>query len=677
MRNRRVLAALVVLVLAGCKSKQETYLEQLERDWQQVEVTAPADDAAQIPHFEAFLARYPAVHEFGNPRAGEAEQRVAAAKEHLAAAARDAELVRLAAVRQRQLAPVMVRLLWRLVEGVTDLGRDTQVLHLVEGGVHQVLRGEFARANWAVLRELPLDQLRRVLGAPIYDHKARRYDAAALEQLLAALYLPPETALFGTTAKHLYPVFRRRLRAEWLLYRGLERHFADRIGALEETFAALAPEAGEEASFRQVWHEQGNDRRCFYAYLYYDLDAPAHCGLPPGELTHLDLGFWVRRFEDGTAATLGRYLRRVLAAYDNDWLVEQEQKPPARFQATSVWVEGKQAEFVRLQPLLYGGNVFVVRTDAGETTTNGWERVAFSPPVPPPTLSDPRTGDRLLAEPLPPGPAFYSPDGAELAVFAREAKWFEAEGFTPLRSMTLAGEALRLNRAARTADGALVALAFYNHQDSHGHATLIVDGRTGELRERLDGFVAHQGLAVNQDATIIAGYWGGQEVEVRFRGAADTPVRPPLRLATRGALALHPTLPILISGAHGTEIWDLDTGTRLATLRQSDYASGRAFNADGSRLWTASADGGAVDRFDATAKSLTLERRFPGQYPDGRWLRGGLLWILDQGVARVVDPTTGKTVGRPVRAGALRAASPDGRALLLDAGSDTLRWSAR
>lgn len=421
--------------------------------------------------------------------------------------------------------------------------------------------------------------------------------------------------------------------------------------------------------------------------MYYDQDAPRLCGIAPGEVDHLDVGFWVRRFEDGTAGILGTFIRKVLAAYDREWLatLDGEATPPVFSKA---YVDDQEVKFVRLQPMLYGGNQYVVRDGEGEKVLPEGVAVRFDPPEPRPELPK-DSADRLIHTNnrfsqlwfLPASGIGDVPDASQtpapstLIGLGQTHVRLDPDTLQVLAETPVGREGEVPNTRRLSGNGQFLVVGLRSNQ-GNVRDTLILDAATGRELERLPGFQSAGSLAVNHDATILAGCRGGQEIEVRFRG---DPPRQPLHLKTSGPLVLHPTLPILIAGSRVTQVWDLSTGTMVGSVRPDEYAQDRAFDPSGRLLWTGAAQRGVVEAFEPSTHALTFMKEIKGEYPGARWIPGPAprLLVSDAGRTRVWDVNSGKILGRSVLANGINGISPDGRRAYLNAraSTETLIWA--
>ncbi|OJH42356.1 hypothetical protein [Cystobacter ferrugineus] len=702
------------LVLAGCKSEREKYLEGVEAEWQRLTANEPAANIERVRAYEAFLTRYPEASPHGNPHTEEARRRMGEAQARLDA---EAKLLQLVQQRRTQLLPLLSDTIFSLAGGARDIGRDTHLIHLVNRGVHLVRRGVVRTANWVVARELPpLSRLRAVMGAAIHDKKRRAYNPELLRELLEAAYLPPGTPLLGTTTDEIFPVFRRRLRVEMQLHDCLAELVAPRIPEIEREFTTalkskstrrwLDDEPAEpggwhsEHAWDRSWWEHPKDRRSFYAWVYYERRVTYVCGIAPGESSPSEVGFWIRRFEDGTAPVLAGSLKRVLSAYDGDWLKSLDPSfahPKVAYlgdKAVEYFGARRRTDPARFELVFRDWNDKPVGEDGEqetpeEQTVPEGDPLWFEEPGSRPEYHDGKTGDRLIRLEVQLRRLFFTEDSNQLlAIFEDRLDWLNVE---TMRS----GELVRSARSIPTPSGTQV----YGVVLSRDGLTLAVQYRefmrlvemnlpdaeasekTSRLEFRLDP------IAINADATILAGFGANQTMEVHFLGAAESPERKVVQLPLKplplkpSMIVLHPTLPLLVVGQGQPVLWDLSTGEEIGTA-EGDSLSDEAFDAEGKRLFTVSGEfateddesEGILSRFDPKTRTFTVEKRFKG-VRSGHWLPKGRLLLREGDVFRVVDGKTFQTVGRPVHADGFSAASPDGRWLLLDLEDDMLLWS--
>ncbi|MCY1074110.1 hypothetical protein [Archangium lansingense] len=707
MKARGWLVA-AALVLAGCKSEREKYLEGVESEWQRLTASEPAVDTERVRAYEAFLARFPEANPHGNPHAEEARRHMGEAQARLDAEAKRLQLVQ---NRRTQLLPLIADTLFSLAGGARDIGRDTHLIRMENRGVHQVGRGVVRTANWEVTSELPaLSRLREVMGAALYDKRRRAYDPGLLRELLESAYLSPGTPLLGTTTEALFPVFRRRLRVELRLHRCLAELVAPRIPELEREFnAALKsrsttrrwledtpPETDgwweSEHAWDRSWWDNPKDRRSFYAWVYYTR-GPHNCGIAPGEVTSLDVGFWIRRFEDGTAPVLAEAIERVLKAYDGEWLKSLEIHPI--WDKVAYLDDGRGVEYLGTRRRTDPARFEIVYRDwhgqpvgedgeqetPEEQTVEEYGSLFFEEPTPSPEFRDEKTGDRLirLAEPQP-RKLFFSEDGKQLLAFSeRQVEWLDVETLRSERSVSIPSAPSRVDHVVLSGDGRTFAVKFEEGMRPAG--VRMQDAQTGEttrwlMQLRLDY------VAVNADATLLAGFGPNRTLEAHFLGPEGSPERPVVQLPLESSqIALHPTRPWLVTGNSKLELWDLSTGEKLGTA-EGNHLWERAFDAEGKRLFAVNEQyregnygrEGVLSRLDPETRAFTVEKRFKGA-SEGHWLPKGRLLLRKGDVFRVVDGKTFQTVGRPVRARYFKAASPDGRWLLLDLEDDMLLWS--
>ncbi|NMO15748.1 hypothetical protein HPC49_03315 [Pyxidicoccus fallax] len=687
MGPSRLWLLVLLVTLAGCKSEQERHLEALEADWRRTSGNVPAGDAERVAHFEAFLQRFPAQHPHGNPHAAQARQQLEEARTQLRE--------RLAAEEQRRrlaesVRPVIEEALFLLAGRIEDIWRDTHVARLEHAGVHLVTRGTFMERAWMRLKGPPLTALRKTLGASIYDTTKKRYDPDALAKFLDVAWLPPDTPLLGTLTQKLYPVFRRRLRYELLLYTSLAKNYAPRREELEKDFGLLQllqrnHRLGDPVSYwAEVRHRGEKDRRLFYGYLYYRQNVDGLMGIAPGEVDHLDVGFWVRRFEDGTARMLGDFLRKVAQAYDAAWLASVDAGAFKPFMAEKAWIHSEYSPWRDASQIRYhktwpkgDGIEHMLGEDPEPTFITHHKLVRFDPPEPPEEFHDTTTGDRLLRLPTELRSIFQGPEPRQLVGLMKDSKVFELDP-TSLEQRSKLSNHYELEITgvlAMSPDGGFLVAGARRWNNGDSSPRVVIENmRNGAREEEMYQSLTATTLATSEKAAIVAGQ-AGDETEVRFR---IQPERERLLLKTRGPLALHPTLPLLVSGEQATELWDLDTGTLVQTFREETPVKQRAFDASGRYLSSFGAKAVYLDTFDAEARKLVAGKKLAAGTPTGQWLPGaqGHLLVHDGSVARVVDAGSGETVGRSVRALGVLGTFHDGKALLRGLnGSDAFVWS--
>ncbi|MFP2933529.1 hypothetical protein ACLESO_51975, partial [Pyxidicoccus sp. 3LG] len=701
------------LLLVGCKSEREKHLEQVEAAWQRLATSEPSSDTERVSAYAAFLERFPEADPHGNPHAAEARRRKDEAQARLDAEAKRLQLVE---KRRTQLLPLISDTLFTLATRARDYERDAHLIRMENRGVHQVGRGVLRIANWMVTHDLPpVARLREVMGAALYDKKRRAYDPKLLGELLEAAYLPPRTPLLGNTTEQLFPVFRRRLRVEMRLYRCMAELVAPRIAEIESEFTTARrskttirkwlkepPEDDPKWEPDHVWSEEWSydhgDRRSFYGWVYYDRKITHHCGIAPGEVNHLDVGFWIRRFEDGTAPVIGDAMRRVLEAYDGEWLKSLELMP---ISDKIVYIEDKPMKYFGVRRVTNPARFFVVYSEwpadpgyGGEGEEGGEDEaveapepeeqtipedawVWFEEPTPPPEFRDEQTGDRLIRIPGELRGYLFVDEGKQLlVVHEKRTEWRDLESLDVKRREDSRGDIA--SDVMLTADGRRFLVRLRRGYEPAG--VLLGNASTGEPSDWLTTNSLRD-VAVNADASLFAGAKDGKW-EVTHAAGPERKVVPMPFKAFR--VALHPSLPLLVSSQQSVkklELWDVSTGEQVGTA-EGEHISEGAFAPEGRRLYTWTdeyAEGrysseGMLSRLDPATKTLTVEKRFKGA-SDGHWLPGRRMLLRENNIFRVLDGKTFQTVGRPVHARRFAAASPDGRWLLLELENDLLLWS--
>lgn len=240
MRTARFLVVVLALSSA-CKSQQQRHLESVELDWNQTVQSSPTTDEQIIQTYQAFLHRIPATHPLGNPHAQVAQERIHAAQARLdekrakeAKAAEDAERAR--RLLQEALLPIITDELFKQASAAEDIGRDAHLIRLRKGDMHLLTRGVFIGTAVSIIRWLPENRIHKVMGGKVHDCRSHSHDPKALERMLDAAFLPPDTPILGTTTTELFPVFRRQLRNQLRLYRGVETRLMPRLEELERQF---------------------------------------------------------------------------------------------------------------------------------------------------------------------------------------------------------------------------------------------------------------------------------------------------------------------------------------------------------------------------------------------------------------------------------------------------------
>lgn len=644
---------LLGLCLAGCGRARKKYLEQLEADWAALEqgVLATAEIDDDVPALEAFFTKYPEGHEYGNPRADQARQFLDRGYQELN--------------RRRDLADRTVRLrealasytpgyLFKLAASAMPGGpyadpEPLRVLTLLSDKRERLLtRGRVGASLWSIARQGSLEDLRQYVDPAIYDEETHSYDAETLGMLFAAAYLPPDTPLLGQTAEKVYPLFRPFVRAQARLYRVV----AQELGAIRDYERAL--ERGEK---HYPWLDKNGelsrdghgplfrnddslydfdvpakDRRHFYRSVTLELGLAAKAGQAHKDFDYLDVGFWLRRFDDGTADILGRFLLRVLEGYD------------AAFKRELEAMEGK-----------------------------------WPPPAPsgePPRLP-PHDGaiaaEHLVAFDPPWRGVMFDEDAEVLTVVTDwdvrhvsrdDGRVLFAKAFRPRTPV----EAWLQDVVAFTPNGRVIAV-----KPRGASSPLVLDARTGEQVEALDDLRQVEALQLNGDATLLAAQVGYSDVAVRrLRGTAavqpDAGLAPPAPPDASGVqqesadagqapaeteqvesrtfksvgrlVGLHPDLPLLFTGSGETvTVWDLKTGKKRLEKRVKPIRAG-ALSPDGSTLLLSHEDCFTLMRFEARWMELTVRTVIPGpSFEEVTFRRDGELAILrsSDGMTRVLS----------------------------------------
>ncbi|HEY3445381.1 MAG TPA: hypothetical protein VGK67_03410 [Myxococcales bacterium] len=711
MVRKVAIAAVVLIAVAGLAGgggyfARTRYVEKLEAEWSAL-TAAKSGDAERAAAFDRFLVAFPEKHLFGNPRAAEATRLAAEARAHQAdearrreevernrlAAAADAEAARLAEaeaqakaaaaalpVREKVLAVLRARL-FELLGDAEDLGRGSVFLHLEHQGVHEIAYG-IVEAGPAPShlgdRLLAPEAVDEALGQKVYDPAAKRVDRDALRVFLAAAYVAPDEPVLGLTAQTLYPAFRRRVRNELRLYRGLTEQLGAPLPELKAEFLKSHP---GKPDVERDWRE-------FYRFLFEKTDSLRAFGISGCELRDLDLGFWVRRIEDGTAPMLGGFLKKVVAAYDADWLAALGEKLQP-FARTTGWVGADPVQLVKK------GAAWVLEEGGGSVDPCARQFRADPPEKAPVTFDDARTGDRFVRkEAL--AAAWASEGGGDVAFTAdskqlvvagyQQIHWVDVETLQEVRSAPLTpgtGPARRRVPKVVAGRSALV-------RPVQEGLTEIIDLKTGGVLAKFGGFVA---AAYDGGATVMAsleprkGEQPGR-IEVRYRSGdtdwATTQIALPAE--TFEEVKVHPSGEVVFANQTsatgpaktGFKAWDVGSGERRPDL-DLPGVSRFSLSPGGSRLCRPDEGKGEVmlEWIDAAEGHRAPEpkKRWPGK--DCLWLTNDRLLVQSepggiQSVLQVLDVATGKPVGRPIRIPSwdlkesFRDYSPDGRWLLLE-----------
>lgn len=570
-----------------------------------------------------------------------------------------------------RLRPGLEAMIFHALKNVRDIRRESQFIRVQSEGVHQVRYGISTESPRDLAqRAYPRDGLWKALGRPAYDPEQKRVDPQAIKELLDEAFIAPSEPLLGTTAQNLYPVFRRRLRNEMLVYLGMVRLAPD-LPRLEREFKA------------DPWkhfgsQEQGGDapegRLAFYWHLFCELDGLGSFGVAPGELTSRDLGFWVRRFEDGTAPILGAFMQRVLEAYDPHWL---RQSARAARVTKRVYFGDVAATLVGLKPGEFlWPNAVILRDGEEEQETVPWDGIRADPPTRAGTsFADKDTGDRLVAE-LPVDFQFerVSPDGKNVIVVERDSLiWLDLKTLEERRRVPIPFANPGANASIRSVtldpSGTLLVIR-------GGEASAVVDALTGEVKANLPGFVA---LDASRGAKVLVGLVGSLPV-VQTIGP-DRKYKEQALLGQYDAMRIHPTGNLLFGRVGHLPVWHAwESGKRKPSADPNGVAD-FAFSPDGARLCQVEMDG------TVTAATFDLRAGKPKPIPGRRWSGRDCEWlapnrlvvhstlgeddrfVLPWGapfldVHTVVDPESGAVIGRPLQIDWFRGGSPDGKWLL-------------
>ncbi|MFP2925087.1 WD40 repeat domain-containing protein [Pyxidicoccus sp. 3LG] len=649
---------LVGLCVLGCGRARKKYLAQLEADWAELEKGAlatpdPEDDS---PALVEFLTRYPETHEYGNPRADKARELMNRAYWEKARLREAAEL-------QSKVAPLAASFLFRRAVDASpgQFYRDPEPLHVIalrHEGLRLLTRGREESSLGYLVRAAPLAELRELVGSAIYDEEEHRYDGEELGRLLAAAYVPPDAPLLGQASREVYKLFRPFVRFQARLYRVLvqqQEAIREYERALQQGEAHLpkldwnSEERWDEGELRfanydshNYFDEPAKDRRHFYRAVTLELGLDAKAGLERRKFDYLDVGFWLRRFEDGTADTLGNFLLHVLEGHDPDFKKELET------------LEGK----------------WPPPTSSGE-------------PPRVPLHEGPLEAERLVAFDPPWMAAVFNEDGETLTVVTnRDVRRISRED-----GQVLMGKAYReqppapglweQDVAAFSPDGSVIALA------AHGlPRPLLLDARTGEPLEPLEELSRVEAFHFNRAATLLAAQLGYSNVAVLALGeapvaqqegpdAGQAPGRTRLRtFHDAGRLVgLHPDLPLLLTrSSEYLLVWDLETGKLRRKLRVEEPLSGAALAPDGVTLLLSYEEHLRQLSFDAKEVELSLGgiSMMGLSFTEAVFTRNGRFAILRDldGTTRVLDVVKGARRPEGFSGGRVLAISPDADLLL-------------
>lgn len=702
MRKGAIVAVVVVGVAGlagGGYFARAQHLGKLEGQWAAVSASE-AGYAERIAACERFLSEFPADHPFGNPRAKDAARLVADLRAGLAdelelqeeerrrlAAEKEAEAARLAEaealakaaaaalpVREKVLDVLRDRLFALWGEAV-DIGRGSVFLHLENRGVHEVGFGIVERGpapDAFGARLLAPEAVAEALGRAVYDAKARRVDKDALRVFLAAAYVGPDEPVLGMTAKAIYPAFRRRVRNELRLYRGATRQLGAPLADLKAEWLEGAPAASEA----------GRDWRPFYKSLAERTDSLRAFGIGPCEVRDADLGFWIRRIDDGTAPLLGAFLEKLVREYDAEWLAALGDKPQP-FAATSGWAGADPAQLVKK------GASYVIE-DGGETVDPCTRQFRADPPEKKPAVfDDAKTGDRLVRrEALGGG---WASEANGLVAFSADSKQLLVTGPDKLYWVDLA--TLQEARSAALSKGngrspRVVAGRAAIVRPVEEGGTEILDARSGGVLARFEGFVATD---FDAGPTVMARLVRGANeasgrLEVRYRtgdsGWATTNISLPAERFEE--VKVHPSGEVVFvrqasaraPDRTGFKAWDVGSGERRGDLDLPEVDR-FSFSPNGARLCRPAPGKAEVmlEWIDVAEghRAPDPKKRWPGK--DCRFVTGERLLVQSEQagsphVLQLFDVASGNPVGRPVNAGwdletAFRDLSPDGRTLLL------------
>ncbi len=648
LRSRARLLTVVVaaaLALAACKSKKTKHLEELEAAWRTVAdgaLKTPGEDD-DVEALEAFLKKYPMDDPLGNPHGEEAQVTLNGLLEQQARGEAAAEQKAL----HDKVAPAAETILFALASTAEPQLRypDPEPLAPVSlraGDVRMVTRGRYRDSAWMARGRVGVfapdidKELKAAIGAVVYDGDLHRVDPSALQELIDGAYVAPDAPLLGSTARAVYTVFRPFVRAQARLFRVLD----DKRPAIQELAdKGMGPGAhpGRAATFfTDDFSGDPADRRTFYRDVSAALDLDRDAGLCRNRFDPLDVGFWLRRFDDGSAPVLGRALDRVLGDYDPKFKKELDDMRPDG----ANWPPPKPAP----------GDL--QGAPPGEEPPS-----CAQPPASPPYGADykgPLEGDRVVSfasahdqidRPL---AAAFDADGETLSVASAEAlvrrKRANARlvSTTPLRSATLA-----VHRApVFSKDGRRLAVGTFDERkkpfDAGACSVRVLDTSSGAVIESFPGLRYDGALALNEDGSLLAYSVEGGGVAVRRPGA---PVDTAAGAANAGAA---------------------DAGAALA----DDRAGGAGVTDGGTAASAAAADadagagaGAPVPAGDAApASKITGDLLAIGGAP------ASVLTAAGGGTLELFDATTGAlraSVDTAVTNVMTLAAAPDASAALL------------
>jgi hypothetical protein len=155
------------------------------------------------------------------------------------------------------------------------------------------------RANHAFNRVL-----RDRLGADLFDEaNPGALAPAALDRLLAEIWIDPDSRLLGTQAKQLYRLYRPIVWDYVRVYRALDEHVG-RGKALRE-LAKARKQAGADGDLLPFYEEFTARHRI-----------AEHAGMKERWGTNVIAGFWIRRMADGTDARLIAFAGKIARGYD-------------------------------------------------------------------------------------------------------------------------------------------------------------------------------------------------------------------------------------------------------------------------------------------------------------------------------------------------------------------------
>lgn len=641
--RRVLLAALIVtVVLGGCERKKHE--EALEKAWDAVEHAQSLPDAEHLKAYQDFLAKFPPGHEYGNPHAQAAEERIRELKSELARQQAQAERV----ARQEKLLPIIERFLFEMMLGNVD-GRAAYVPQRVRdpapdavvvaklGNGRQLTRERLALASWGIEETKLLQLLKDALGLVLYDEE-KGWDADALSTALDLAPIEPDTPLLETTARELYPYFRPVVCERWLLAQATRKIGQD---ALRERLRAWQRDQGGDPSEL--------DHRDFYSALLEEEEGEfaelAKAGFQDG----LELGFWVRRILDGTHEPIRLFLGKIVEAHDDDCWEGADRPPLSRL----------QFDLDPRQP----------RAERGD-------------------VSGPWHGDRLLPfEGIDQRRvAAWSSDGKQVAVLVARytVAVFDTANGQELLSLNLS--APYANSLAFSPDGKRLAAGASNAKGEPGID--LFDLETGKRLRRLTWKGWRSGSSVDASfvadgSRLLARTWLGavvlplEEGEATVDGGSAAPEATPpgpVAFASSGAIALHPTRPICAVGGSGTvKLVDVATGEELFSFDGPDSAAGIAFSADGGQLAIGSTydSPGVVLSLDLDKKTARGVAKLPPGAQVGGWVGPKQLLLIRQ-AAKVWDLERKEAISR-IGGSELLAIHPDGGHALFKTDTDDVK----